>query len=219
MNEKDYYEILEVSKNASQEVIKTAYKSLLKKYHPDSTGNMEDDKKIIEINEAYEVLNNPQKKKEYDESLEMENELSMHYESNKTTIKKNRKWVCWIVLIVGMLLGINNIPFRTNVQENVEYVEVLISVQRIGNLLTNIGDLEVWIDEEKVFEVDGNSTNSVVITMPAGEHTIQVKGQGDKSKKRKFEVSRDDENEFYFSAEISNWFGVKLEERTYIPEK
>lgn len=54
--------------------------------------------------------------------------------------------------------------------------------------------------------------------MPVGMHTIQTKGQGDKSKKIKFEVTENGENNFYFSAEISNWYGVKMEKRNYIPE-
>ena len=98
-------------------------------------------------------------------------------------------------------------------------VEVMISVQRTGNILTNIGDLEVWIDDEKVFTVDGDSTNSVDINMPEGEHTIQTKGQGDKSKKLIFDVTQDGKNEFYFTTEISNWYGVTLKERKYIPEE
>ena len=96
-------------------------------------------------------------------------------------------------------------------------VAVFVSVQRTGNILSNIGDLEIWIDDEKVFSVDGNSTNSAVIVMPVGTHTIQAKGQGDKSKKIKFDVVDDDENTFYFTAEISNWFGIKLEKRKYMP--
>lgn len=97
-------------------------------------------------------------------------------------------------------------------------VEVMISVQRTGNILTNIGDLDVLIDGEKVFEVDGDSTNSVKIKMLEGTHTIQTKGQGDKSKKVEFKVTSHGEKEFYYNAEISNWYGVKLEKRNYIPE-
>ena len=99
-----------------------------------------------------------------------------------------------------------------------EIVEVVITVQRTGNILTNIGDLEVWIDNEKVFTVDGNETNGVKIKMLEGEHTIQTKGQGDKSKKIKFNVTSEGNNEFHFTSEISNWYGVNLEERKYIPE-
>lgn len=97
-------------------------------------------------------------------------------------------------------------------------VEVMISVKRTGNILTNIGDLDVLIDGEKVFVVDGNSTNSVKIQMLEGKHTIQTKGQGDKSKKLEFNVASRGGKEFYFTTEISNWYGVKLEKRNYIPQ-
>ena len=69
---KDYYEILEVNEKASKEVIDKAYKVLAKKYHPD----LQEDKnkkaaeeKIKSLNEAYEVLSNPEKRKAYDEKV------------------------------------------------------------------------------------------------------------------------------------------------------
>lgn len=228
MQKKDYYEILEVSRNASDEVIKTAYKSLVKKYHPDNTGNIEDDKKIIEIKEAYEVLSDPVRRKAYDKFINMkstEQTYSNSYQNEKTTVnsdnkfekKSKKKIFLWIIILGVLIWGVMNIPFGTGSNNNAEKVEVMISVQRTGNVLTNIGDLEVWIDGEMVFEVDGNSTNSAIIMMPVGTHTIQTKGQGDKSKKMKFDVTKDGENEFYFSAEISNWYGVKLQKRNYIP--
>lgn len=64
---KNYYEILEVSYNASIERIKVAYHSLAKKYHADN-GNVDSDR-MAEINEAYEVLSNEHKKAEYDRML------------------------------------------------------------------------------------------------------------------------------------------------------
>ncbi len=67
MKIKDYYKILGVSRNASQEEISKAYKKLVRKYHPDlNPGNKEAEEKFKEINEAYEVLSNPEKRKEYD---------------------------------------------------------------------------------------------------------------------------------------------------------
>ena len=127
---------------------------------------------------------------------------------------KKKFFLCVIVSCLFLLAACGS----DSTNENAETMEVMISVQRTGNILTNIGALEVWIDDEKVFTVDGNSTNSVNIKMVEGEHTIQMKGQGDKSKKRKFDVTEDGDNQFYFTAEISNWWGVKLEERNYIPE-
>lgn len=60
---KDYYQILNVSKNASEGEIKKAYRRLAHKYHPDRGG---DEKKFKEVNEAYQVLSNREKKAQYD---------------------------------------------------------------------------------------------------------------------------------------------------------
>jgi len=68
MEYKDYYKILGVSKNSSEEEIKKAYKKLALQYHPDKNpGNKEAEEKFKEINEAYEVLGDPEKRKKYDE--------------------------------------------------------------------------------------------------------------------------------------------------------
>ena len=68
MAEKDYYKILGISKDASQEEIKKAFRQLARKYHPDvNQGNKEAEEKFKEINEAFQVLNNPQKKAQYDQ--------------------------------------------------------------------------------------------------------------------------------------------------------
>ncbi len=61
---KDYYEILGVNKNASQEEIKQSFRRLAHKHHPDKAGG--DEQKFKEINEAYQVLSNQQKREQYD---------------------------------------------------------------------------------------------------------------------------------------------------------
>ena len=64
---KDYYKILGVPRNATQEEIKKAYRRLALKYHPDrNRGNKEAEEKFKEINEAYAVLSDPEKRKQYD---------------------------------------------------------------------------------------------------------------------------------------------------------
>ena len=65
---KNYYEILEINKNANKEEIKSAYKKLALKYHPDKnkTNKEEAENKFKEISEAYEILSDDQKKFNYD---------------------------------------------------------------------------------------------------------------------------------------------------------
>ena len=69
---KNYYEILEVNKKASPETISKVYKYLAKKYHPDANpdNKQEAEERFKEISEAYEILSNEEKRKEYDMELE-----------------------------------------------------------------------------------------------------------------------------------------------------
>ncbi len=63
---RDYYEILGVPRNASQEEIKRAYKRLARQYHPDVNKSPEAEERFKEINEAYQVLSDPEKRAQYD---------------------------------------------------------------------------------------------------------------------------------------------------------
>src|SRR5512141_3230365 len=68
MEYKDYYRILGVAKNASEKEIKAAFRKLARKHHPDvNPGKKEAEARFKEINEAYEVLGDPEKRKRYDE--------------------------------------------------------------------------------------------------------------------------------------------------------
>jgi curved DNA-binding protein len=65
---RDYYETLGLSRQATDEQIRNAYRKLARKHHPDvNPGNKEAEEKFKEINEAYSVLSDPQKRKQYDE--------------------------------------------------------------------------------------------------------------------------------------------------------
>lgn len=93
---KDYYSILQINRNASPEIIEKAYKTLAKKYHPDLQQSEESKKEAEEIlkniNEAYEVLSDKDKKQKYDSTL-YDNTISKEdfnklYEQNQ--ILKNK---------------------------------------------------------------------------------------------------------------------------------
>ena len=62
----DYYETLGVQKDASQEDIKRAYRALARKYHPDVSDEQNAEEKFKDVNAAYEVLSDPEKRSMYD---------------------------------------------------------------------------------------------------------------------------------------------------------
>lgn len=74
--EKNYYEILEVDKNASKEIIDKAYKTLAKRYHPDlqtQEGKEQKEEMMKKVNEAYDVLSDENKRTAYNQQLASQN--------------------------------------------------------------------------------------------------------------------------------------------------
>ena len=67
MTEKDFYQVLGVSKTASPEELKRAYRKLALQYHPDKNKTKEAEEKFKGINHAYEVLSDSQKRQQYDQ--------------------------------------------------------------------------------------------------------------------------------------------------------
>lgn len=114
---KDYYKILEIDRNASDEIIEKAYRTLAKKYHPDlQTGTSQKtyEEKLKEINEAYEVLSDEYKKSVYDEELK------------KSTISEEE---------VQRLINENRIlKERLQQIEQVEQIKQMEEIQRVQNI-------------------------------------------------------------------------------------
>ena len=89
---KNYYDELEVNKNASKDVIEKVYKVLAKKYHPDTTKETDkyaSEEKFKAISEAYEVLSNDEKRKKYDLELEQSNRTISYEEYMKVVNQRD----------------------------------------------------------------------------------------------------------------------------------
>lgn len=146
--EKNYYDILEVNKNASPEIIEKAYKTLVKKYHPDLQDNnlkAEYEEKIKLINEAFEVLSDSEKRKNYDLNLK-QTEFSV--EDYNNLINENLKLKNEINYLKN---NINN-NFNNKINENLNYnnisgnyFEDIKQKYNINNILENILALSLTI--------------------------------------------------------------------------
>ena len=127
-----YYEILEVSRMASKEVITKAYKVLVRKYHPDleqDEGKKEEAKeKMVRINEAYETLSDDEKRKKYDDTiaiLEEKERIAKEKErkQSKTQNINNNRNINVNRNTVDVNSNINNIDNRNNLNNDTKLQE------------------------------------------------------------------------------------------------
>lgn len=128
---KNYYQILQVDKEASIEIIEKAYKTLAKKYHPDlqTIYNKDSSEEMLKaINEAYETLSSKEKRYEYDQKLKenntpirTENKFNNYYTTNIQNKKNQKKSfndyildIFAALITIAILLLLLQIPFIKN---------------------------------------------------------------------------------------------------------
>ena len=131
-----YYEILEVSRMASKEVITKAYKVLVRKYHPDleqDEGKKEEAKeKMVRINEAYETLSDDEKRKKYDDTIAILEEKEKKKQQGKTqnvntnvdNVNSNNN------ISINNIDNANNLNNDTKLQEEMQRAEEEIQIHK-----------------------------------------------------------------------------------------
>lgn len=124
--EKNYYEILEVDKNASKEIIDKAYKTLAKRYHPDlqtQEGKEQKEEMMKKVNEAYDVLSDENKRTAYNQQLASQNVSMDEYQK---------------ILLENELLKQQLETVRQNIQNNRVYQQNTYSNEQ-RNTTPNVG--------------------------------------------------------------------------------
>lgn len=193
----DYYKVLGVERNASQDDIKKAYRKMARKYHPDLNKDDPNAKdKFQEINEANEVLSDPEKRKKYDEYGEHwkhADEFKAEREAYQRAQQSGGQSAYWYSVNGDDFIGGFG---RGNASGFSDFFEQLFghgaSAGRSGrgyNMMSRGGDIEAQMNlslheaavtHKQTFSVNGENLR---ITIPAGiadGQMIKLKGHGEK---------------------------------------
>ncbi|PQJ76665.1 DnaJ C-terminal domain-containing protein [Polaribacter glomeratus] len=175
----DYYKTLEITKSASEADIKKAYRKLARKYHPDVNPNDKNaEKNFKEINEANEVLSNPENRKKYDtygehwqngEAYQQEKQRQQEYQERAKGAQGGYSQEDFSEMFGGMFGGSSSGRSTNSKFRGQDYN---------SELKLNIQD--VYTTQKQVITVNGKS---IRITIPAGVENgqiIKIKGHGGK---------------------------------------
>lgn len=172
----DYYQILGVDKNAPEKEIKNAYRRLARKYHPDvNPDNKEAEKKFQELNEANEVLSDPEKRKKYDQygkDWQHSDEFERARQSRANSARQQGQWQTggndfsdFFESMFGSASGFGGGRQRTLRGQDYQ-AELHLTLQ------------EAYQTQKKTITVNGKN---IRITVPAGiqnGQTIKIAGHG-----------------------------------------
>ncbi|MBS6954887.1 MAG: J domain-containing protein [Enterocloster asparagiformis] len=137
---KTYYDILQISKEASPEIIKAAYTTLIKKYHPDNNPAFPEEctEMIKRLNTAYEVLSDPSKRKVYDQQLY--NQSAPPYASSpvsapkiKSTHPFHHMVIFFLVVFFFYLCNLGLRSMRSNVLSNTDETEPQATISTVSD--------------------------------------------------------------------------------------
>lgn len=172
----DYYAILGISKTASEEEIKKAYRDLCKTHHPDKGGDPE---KMKEINISYDILSNPEKRKQYDDPLTDPQFNPFDQGSNPFNFNGNPFGGINLEDILGNLHGFRFetnfgnqhrtmmlhqqivVPFLTAIEGG----EISVKIHQLGKTIKfNMPALENSTAEFKI-RIEGSQNNQILLTL------------------------------------------------------
>lgn len=159
---KDYYKILEIDKRATQQEIKTAYRSLAKKYHPDKSISVYATQLFTEVNRAYKVLSDLDQKQKYDQQSSRGQYHHQTYKYRPTSRPRRKEQldlnpyvpyfrsVSWIGLVLSLFLCLDFSLPRKETNERIVKIENIVARHRSGGgrivakeVITTSGDYHI----------------------------------------------------------------------------
>ena len=174
----DYYKILGVDENASQEEIKKAYKKLAVKYHPDKNdGELLSEEIFKKVKEAYEILSNLEKRKSYDlrrkQSINQQqaqtnyNNNNRYYRTNKSTNpKENIKYFLIAISFIGIIFIITLILYPVMIEwasnDKLKLAEKKVKSQNWTEaLIYSSAAIEQWDENGKAYLLRAQIRSSI----------------------------------------------------------
>src|SRR2546430_17162825 len=112
---RDYYKILGVGRDADKKAIEAAYRRLARRYHPDVAPGQDTANRFIEIQEAYEVLSNPTRRRLYDRATRGSRQRAAASTKRRPRIPKTENVLSVVIGMLGLRLstGLRGIGFAT----------------------------------------------------------------------------------------------------------
>ena len=177
---KNYYSILEVEEDASQPQIKKAYRSLVKKYHPDRSSIPHAEKLFAEVNEAYKVLSDPEQRVIYDQKKSGNHTRSRYASSYRYSAGQKVDLKPYIVyfraissfgLVISIVLSLDFLLPRTMVSDRVINVENIIASTKSGQQI--LVAKKIFTDYE-VYEISEDLSMRLYKNQPIGINKSKI---------------------------------------------
>lgn len=231
-----YYDVLQVSPDASEEVIKAAYMSLAKKYHPDPE-ELSDSSEFVKIEEAYQTLVDPEKRKIYDQQLSknMESVDGISYRSpsdvkggrKKRRIKRfnfeNLLEKVITVLVLGLIVYswfgnaeklkadlMNKVGIQTFSTAE-ETCNVSFAFDYDKNFLKERSDVWINIDGNRVRLLAYGDNDKFTCKLSKGKHIVFVETKTLHVNSKKQIIQVEDDNQYFsFTLKGRTMWGVEL---------
>ncbi|MGE0588358.1 MAG: DnaJ domain-containing protein [Cyclobacteriaceae bacterium] len=162
---RDYYQIMGVSPRATEAEIKRSYRKLAVLYHPDKNASIDAEERFKEINEAYEILGDPEKRHQYDYQLRVHstfhythknpvdpaNRRRRAYQAYREEIQSSRelmaeylpmmRWGCWLSIVVCVLVCLDALLPYDQLQEDILEINRMHRTGRGGGMIYDHDEL------------------------------------------------------------------------------